>query len=125
MKNRAKCKLCASIIESYHATDLVLCKCGEISVDGGDALLCAAKDWVNFLRIDDQGNEIIPTIKTVIKQESAPEMPREKPSKDDLLKLLSEMIENIERLPKIALAQHVTHYDLLSTLLLLRELFRA
>ena len=59
MRNRAKCKLCQSTIESFHPTDLVLCKCGEISVDAGEGLKCAAKSWENFLRVDDEGNEII------------------------------------------------------------------
>jgi hypothetical protein len=57
MRNRAKCRLCDDIIESMHPSDLQLCKCGEIGVDGGEALKCSARDWANFLRVDDEGKE--------------------------------------------------------------------
>ncbi len=82
---------------------------------------CAAIDWSNFLRVDDAGNEIVPTIKG----EAQASAPKEKPSKQELLKLLGDMIENIERLPQVALTLPVTHYDLLSALLLLSEILRA
>lgn len=35
LRNRARCKLCGSIIESKHVHDFVTCGCGAISVDGG------------------------------------------------------------------------------------------
>jgi len=35
IRNRAKCKLCGDIIESKYRHDFVTCKCGAISVDGG------------------------------------------------------------------------------------------
>ena len=55
MKNRAKCKLCNSIIESFHRHDYVTCACGEIAVDGGlDYFKVIARDYANFLRIDDE-----------------------------------------------------------------------
>jgi len=63
MRNRAKCKLCNDIIESVHHHDYISCKCGEIAVDGGQHYCrCSAKSWENFIRIDDEGNEIIPKI---------------------------------------------------------------
>jgi predicted DNA-binding WGR domain protein len=58
MRNKAKCKLCGSIIESCHPTDYVVCKCGEIELNGGDAMLVRANDFNNLLRVDDLGNEI-------------------------------------------------------------------
>ena len=55
MRNIAKCKLCSSIIESKHRHDYVSCLCGEISIDGGnDYHKCFAKDWRNFVRVDDE-----------------------------------------------------------------------
>ena len=33
--NKAQCKLCNDIIESYSGHDFKYCKCGEIAVDGG------------------------------------------------------------------------------------------
>lgn len=56
-RNRAKCRLCGSIIESLHRHDFKKCSCGEIMVDGGnDYWRCGAKDWRNFIRLDDDGN---------------------------------------------------------------------
>ncbi len=54
MKNRAKCKKCHSVLESFHEFDYITCKCGEIAISGGNQKLeCYANDWSNFLRVDD------------------------------------------------------------------------
>lgn len=120
MRNRAKCKLCNSIIESFHPTDLVLCSCGEISVDGGDALRCSAKNWNHFLRIDENDKEIqVSIIDEDVKQIY------KTPSKEDLLKILDDMIQNIEKLPPSAMTTPITHYDFCSALLLLSSIFRS
>ncbi len=124
MKNRAKCKLCASIIESYHDTDYVSCKCGHISVDGGTSMKCAAIDWSNFLRVDDEGNEILVTVKSD-KQNVDEELIQEKPSKAKMLEILDEMIKSYESLPKYAMEGAVTNYDLLSALILLSSILKA
>ncbi|HUX79861.1 MAG TPA: hypothetical protein VMW10_08990 [Alphaproteobacteria bacterium] len=124
MINRAKCKLCNSIIESYHATDLVLCKCGEISVDGGNALKCSANDWANFIRVDDQGNEIIPQIKEKDAVKPLDVETTSKPTKKELLNMLDEMIKNIENLPQDAMLAPINHYDYCSSLLLLSSILR-
>ena len=49
---------------------------------------------------------------------------QEKPNKQQLMQMLSEMIDSYERLPQHALITPVTHYDLLSVLLIVCELFR-
>ena len=121
MINRAKCKLCLSIVESLHSTDYVACKCGEIAVDGGQAMKCFALRWENFIRVDDQGNEIIVKLKEEV--EENPDAPR--PSKEELLDMLSEMIKNIEKLPQNAMSTPISHYDLLSALLLVSAILRA
>ena len=123
MKNRAKCKLCQSIIESFHLHDHVTCKCGEISVSGGvQEYNCSANDWGNFLRVDDLGNEIIVKIKDEEKDEAKP-LYTEKPSREEKLKMLDEMIKSYESLPQSAMTSPVTAYDLVSALLLVRSLF--
>lgn len=122
MINRAKCKLCKSVIESFHATDYVQCSCGEIAVDGGEALKCYAKDFSNFMRVDDLGNEIIISLKNQEKNQ-IDNLP--KPTKDELFDMLDEMIKNIEKLPPNALSTPITHYDLLSSLLLISACLRA
>ena len=121
MKNRAKCKLCQSVIESFHATDLVTCKCGEKNVYGGEALKCSALNWQNFLRIDDQGNEII----VKVEGESLPIQDHShKPSKNDLIDMLDEMVKNIENLPNNAMLTPITHYDLCSALILISSILK-
>lgn len=121
MKNRAKCKLCKSEIESFHASDYVMCKCGEIFVDGGSAFKCGAKDWDNFLRVDENGNEIIITVQ----KGDIPLGKAKKLHKKELLSMLEEIIASYERLPKQAMTTPVTHYDLLSSLLVLLSIFKA
>ena len=106
--------MCDSVIESFCANDYVTCKCGEISVDGGDQLRCSARDFKNFVRVDDEGNEIIVTVKDSLK-----------PTRDDLLKMLEEMIKNIENLPVHAMTSPVNHYDLSAALLLLLSIFKS
>lgn len=124
MKNRAKCKLCNSTIESFHSLDYVMCKCGEISVDGGDAMRCAAKDWSNFVRVDDNGNEIAVRIKDDTNVKPL-DIPKAKPTKKELLAMLDEMISNIEKLPQEAMLMPITHYDFVSSLLLLSEIAKS
>ncbi len=129
MRNRAKCKKCGSIIESFHRYDFVSCKCNEISVDGGtDHLRCSAKDFTNFLRVDDEGNEIIVHFKE-------PEMFRDeniesdanypKPSSKELIDTLEETIKNIDHLPDSARFAPVTHSDFSSALSLLAAILRS
>lgn len=121
MRNIAKCKLCSSIIESFHSTDYVICKCGEISVDAGESLKCYAKDWKNFLRIDDNGNEI----QVKVQEEKTIDENIKKPNKEELLDMLDEMVKNIERLPQQAMTSPINHYDYYSLLLLLSSILRS
>lgn len=120
MKNRAKCKLCQSVIESYFKGDYVSCKCGEISVTDGEALNCAAKDFENFLRVDDEGNEIVVTVKTKMEEED----PVDKDKLDVVIEMLDHMGQSIENLPSHALSAPVSHYDLLSLVLVLSSSFK-
>lgn len=129
MKNRAKCKLCESVIESFHRHDFVSCKCGEISVDGGqDYFKCMYSNKDNFLRVDDEGNVIVPTFK-----EKEPEIESVKPietivTKEDKRKLLidavEEMIKAVEGLPQNAMTTPVTQYDYASLLLMFSSMLK-
>lgn len=130
MKNRAKCKLCQSIIESFHSTDYVLCKCGEIAVDGGESLRCEAKDFNNFLRVDDKGNEIVIKIQPTpaqIDDEISDVIAglRGDPNKLGLIKELDDIRKRIESLPKHVMYEPVTHADFCSLLLLLSAILRS
>jgi hypothetical protein len=118
MNNRAKCKLCKKIIESFHSTDYVMCDCGEIAVDGGAAMRCIARDFKNFLRVDDEGNEIVVTVKE--NKEDASE-----DKKHSILSCLEEMIAHTEGLPSHVLLQPVTHYDHLSLMILIQSFLKS
>lgn len=125
MRNRAKCKLCGDIIESMHATDLVLCKCEHIFVDKGDGLKCGSGDWANFLRIDDDGKEVEVKVSTIqldsISQDNNEEA---KLSKAELLGHLEEMVKSYNNLPQQAMMSPITHYDHQALLLLLSAILR-
>lgn len=117
MRNRAKCRLCSSIIESLTLNDNVFCNCNEISVSGGDQYFqCAAGDFKNFIRIDDEDNEI--EVKVIEKQEEKPRLTRQ-----DFIDNLSEMIKNIENLPPQAMLTSINHYDYCALLILLHSIF--
>jgi hypothetical protein len=133
MRNRAKCKLCEQIIESLHSHDYVPCKCGEIAIDGGDSYFrCVAHNWANFLRIDDDGNVIVPEIKDSpeLEAKGLPEgneaitESRAKVGRAELLDMLDEMVKNIDNLPRHAMDAPVTHSDLSSVLLLISKVLR-
>jgi hypothetical protein len=127
MRNRAKCKKCLSIIESFHQHDYVSCQCGEIAVDGGLYYLRAIfTNKENFIRIDDQDNEIIPVF--IDKDQSS----NEQQSSEDELLTKKELLQELERLkdsyaslPEKIMYDPVTHSDLASVLLLLCAIFKA
>lgn len=124
MRARAKCKLCGDIIVSQSRHDYVTCSCGEISVDGGtDYFKTSYKtSRDNFVCVDDEGNEIVPTYKA-----DAPKTPLEAPpppSREDKIDMLDEMIKAIERLPEHAMHTPVTHADYVSLLMLLSSILK-
>ncbi len=135
MRNRAKCKLCLGVIESFHSTDYVTCKCDAIAVDGGDAMRCYAKDWNDFVRVDDENNEIVVTVKDKLTEASEKEGQenhkeghderKEKPHTKDIIAIIDNMIKDVEKLPQHAMNQPLTHYDYLSLLMLLSAAFKA
>lgn len=127
MKNRAKCKLCGDIIESFHRHDYVTCKCGEIAVDGGtDYFKAMARDFNNFLRVDDEGNEIIVTIQEKASDTGLAEEIQApvKTCKADLLKMLDEMVKRYDDLPSSAMITPINHYDFSSLLIFLASWLR-
>lgn len=131
MRNRAKCKLCQEIIESFHHYDFVSCKCGEISIDGGnDYHRALARDFANFLRVDDFDNEIIVKVvenggeKKEDEEKKGDDYPV-KPTKGELLEQLQAMIDNIEKLPPHVLTLPINHYDHYSALLLISAILRS
>lgn len=126
LRNRAKCKKCQSIIESFHRHDYITCKCGEISVDGGnDYHKCSARDWDNFLRIDDDGNEIVPRIVEAQTPVPSDTPTSAAPTRTELLKMLDSIVASIEALPPNGQVASVSNLDLASSLLLIAAIFRS
>lgn len=128
MRNRAKCKLCGDVIESKQRHDYITCSCGEITIDGGKEYRHASfKNIENFMCVDDEGNEIVPTYsENTSKDENTPEESfRTKPTKEELLQELDEMIKTFEHLPPGALYAPVTHSDFCSLLMLVYAILRA
>ena len=128
MKNRAKCKLCGDIIESLHRHDYVKCSCDEIAVDGGnDYFRASARNWENFLRLDDEGNEVLVTIREPdVTKPNIPESENvTKPNKEELIQMLDEMVKNIENLPPHAMTSSVTQYDLAALMMLISSIFKS
>lgn len=50
-KNKARCKVCNTVIESKHRYDFVMCKCESIFVDGGNDYWRSGGMPENFERI--------------------------------------------------------------------------
>ena len=116
MKNRAKCRLCQTLIESFFERDFITCKCGEISVFGGDGMHTKAKDYANFLRVDEMGNEIPVKYVSVHEDEKSNGQPTDAPkefSKAELIEELETFIKNDLQLPDDAHIQHISFVDLL------------
>lgn len=123
MKNRAKCRLCKDILESFHRNDYVVCSCGEIGIDGGsDYLQCYAKDFDNFMRVDENGNEIM--VKVVDKPDEQSVKELGKPTRKEKIEMLEAMVANIENLPNNAMILPVNHYDLYSFMLLISSILK-
>ena len=129
------------MIESFHQFDLIACKCGEISITGGNTSFgTSAKDYANFIRIDDEDNEI--EVKFVEKEEGFETAvsnnntppPQSRQDDDELspasitreqkIRMLDQMVKNIEALPERAMSLPVSHYDHYSALLLIHSILQ-
>jgi hypothetical protein len=127
MKNRAKCLLCLSIVESFFEGDICSCKCGEITVYDGDAMRVEFRDIKNFVRVDDIGNEIVVAYKD--KEQGESDKPQENnPLEDltraDLIEELDRLIESHDNLPDHAKRAPVSGYDFISLMLLVSNILK-
>ena len=117
MRNRAKCKKCQAIIESFTIGDLVECECGAIAITGGTYQYSTfARDYADFLRIDDMGNEIPVKCKDKESDEQQDCTPIDDPkplSRKELIEKLEAMIKADINLPQDAHIQHLTYVDFL------------
>lgn len=125
MRNRAKCRLCKSELESLTRYDVVSCACGEIDIWGGvDELRSRARDYANFLRLDDEGKEIeVKVIDNANNKEEVPvtEEVKHDITREDKVKLVNSMLDYYERLPQHVLISAPTQYDLKAIYVLIRD----
>ncbi len=119
MKNKAKCRLCNSIIESFHQYDYVECKCGHISVSEGEKMSCGAIDFSNFVRVDDDGNEIV--VREV--KEGSPNGLNQI-GVEEMIEELGRFATSLEELPEGAKSNPINHYDFASFMLLLAAILK-
>lgn len=127
MNNRAKCKLCLCIIESLHSTDHVVCKCGEIELNGGEAMFSRAKSYDNFLRVDDLGNELVVQYKehpSKVGGEDTHDDEEECITIADRIEELHRMIESDLNLPEDAHIQRLTYADLMRYMMLIYDILK-
>lgn len=121
MRNRAKCKKCESVIESFFAGDYVTCKCGEISVQGAKRV---AGDWENYIALHDDDSEH--PVKAVDKPEDAVTQDAGPvPTREDMIGMLEDMSKVIEGLPEHAMMSPITHYDFGALITLLVTILRS
>lgn len=125
MKNQAKCRLCRDVIESLALADIVTCSCGEITIWGGAyELRSNAKDYKNFLRISESGQEVEVKYHEKPEESNTAHEEQESISIKDLMYSLEASIKAIENLPDHAKNSSVTHYDMLSLMIVINELFK-
>jgi hypothetical protein len=127
MRNRAKCRLCGDILESFTQLDVVTCSCGEISIAGGNyELISWAKDYGNFLRVDESGVEM--AVKYEENHTGKPSEEEgagnEKPiTLKELIDTLDAMVKGDEKLPDHALFAPITSCDLIRYMMVVRGIF--
>jgi len=129
LRNRAKCKLCGYLIESFHRYDYVSCECGEIAVDGGkEYYKVMAKNYDNFIRIDDMGNEV--PIKVL---DEADNSNNNTNSDNDIIndsdklspfQTFVAMKENLDALPEFVKDEKISYRELSSILAVLIEILK-
>lgn len=128
MRNRAKCKLCKSVIESLedNAQELIACACGEIAIMGGSShYYVEVKDkFENMLRIDDNEQEVSVKVKQSESQDTKEEAMEIKPTRDQLLEMLLEQLRVSENLPPHVRSSFVTYLDLEAALWLVYAIFK-
>lgn len=121
MRNRAKCRECGDILESFHRFDYVECKCGEIGISGGtDKFEVFYKKLESLIRIGDNDEEI----RVMEDVTGNPEEKKEIKilSQEEKTALIEEMIEIYENLPLSAKQQSASLTDFEALLYLIKRL---
>lgn len=126
MRNRAKCKICNEVLESFTEGDFVTCTCKNITI--GPHLYAGARDWNTFVRVDDNNYEIHVKYEDKCKEKNEQIDEDEKANtltRVDFIAMIDEMIETYKNLPQHAMLSPVNHSDMLSLLMLISALFKS
>lgn len=117
-RNRAKCKNCQEIIEVIDNKGYVECSCKEIGI--GADLYVAARDWNNFLRLEEDDQE-----KDVQYQDKNKKDPEDNPKPFTKQELLDELKKTAEIYANVPPQIPVMHHDISVLLTLLFSIFKA
>ncbi len=117
MTGTIKCKLCHSNMVP-NGWDIIICACGEISIDGVNKKIICQKSQSNYVEIDDNGNAILNSSLEAICETSPP-------TQKELLDMFDDAIKAIDNLPPDAMMTYVTQYDLVSSLKVISGIFKA
>jgi len=120
MRNRAKCKKCSSVVESFFPADYVTCKCGEIAIQGSKRM---AVEWESFLSVHD--DDSVHEVKVVDKiPEPIVHDASVTPTREELISMLDDMSTVIQGLPEHAMMSPITHYDHGALIMLLSSILK-
>lgn len=122
MRNRAKCKLCQEVIESVHIYDRVICSCKEICINGGtQEFYSSARNFCNFLRVDDNDNELEVQFDDLDPDSSEIYPDKKENEASSILKHVDHLIAELEQQNPSLMSIPMNQYDCLSILLLLQS----
>lgn len=89
---------------------------------------CGAENWDNFLRVDDNGNDIVVKVRDTFEPKSNHEdiisKIDDRPTKEELIGVLDDMIAKIDTLPQHTMTAPINHYDYSALLMLLSSIFK-
>jgi len=132
--NRAKCALCGDIVQSFYASDVAVCRCGEVHVIGGEqqAFKPSSGNWANLLYVDDIGNKICVEAKNNAEndpEQQSGETPPDETffkgrTKKEFIEELQSMITLDLQLPKNAHIQQLTYVDLLRYMVVILDILK-
>jgi hypothetical protein len=106
---KCRCKLCEEILSPIE-NSIISCFCGEITLDGMIQKVICKTSADAYEEIDELGNVLVV---------------RQPTRREELLRMLDEMVKAYEDLPESGKLAPITNYDLASALLLVSSILRS
>ena len=101
--------MCEYII-TPNESDVISCFCGEVTSDGPQKKIICLTSVDSYEELDGDGNLLV--VRNVTRRE-------------ELLRMLDDMVKSYENLPESGKLSPITNYDLSSALLLLASILRS